>query len=195
MMIMDQNELKTLRLLEVLEQHETKSQRDLSMTLNMSLGLVNAFLKRLYNKGYFKIKNLPRNRVKYILTPKGVAEKSRLTYRYIMLSISFYRDTRKKLESIFKDLDKSKIRRIVFFGVSELAEIAYIVIQEFDFELVGVVDNENAGKKFMRECISDDILLKENQYDALIVTKLKPDSFEIDNIIKCGVPKEKIFVI
>ena len=192
---MDQNELKTLRLLEVLEQHETKSQRDLSMTLNMSLGLVNAFLKRLYNKGYFKIKNLPRNRVKYILTPKGVAEKSRLTYRYIMLSISFYRDTRKKLESIFKDLDKSKIRRIVFFGVSELAEIAYIVIQEFDFELVGVVDNENAGKKFMRECISDDILLKENQYDALIVTKLKPDSFEIDNIIKCGVPKEKIFVI
>ena len=192
---MDQNELKTLRLLEVLEQHETKSQRDLSMTLNMSLGLVNAFLKRLYNKGYFKIKNLPRNRVKYILTPKGVAEKSRLTYRYIMLSISFYRDTRKKLESIFKDLDKSKIRRIVFFGVSELAEIAYIVIQEFDFELVGVVDNENAGKKFMREYISDDILLKENQYDALIVTKLKPDSFEIDNIIKCGVPKEKIFVI
>ena len=165
------------------------------MTLNMSLGLVNAFLKRLYNKGYFKIKNLPRNRVKYILTPKGVAEKSRLTYRYIMLSISFYRDTQKKLESIFKDLDKSKIRRIVFFGVSELAEIAYIVIQEFDFELVGVVDNENAGKKFMRECISDDILLKENQYDALIVTKLKPDSFEIDNIIKCGVPKEKIFVI
>ena len=121
---MDQNELKTLRLLEVLEENETKSQRDLSTTLNMSLGLVNAFIKRLYNKGYFKIKNLPRNRVKYILTPKGVAEKSRLTYRYIMLSISFYRDARKKLESVFSELDRSNIRRIAFFGVSELAEIS-----------------------------------------------------------------------
>ena len=192
---MDQNELKTLRLLEVLEENETKSQRDLSTTLNMSLGLVNAFIKRLYNKGYFKIKNLPRNRVKYILTPKGVAEKSRLTYRYIMLSISFYRDARKKLESVFSELDRSNIRRIAFFGVSELAEIAYIVIQEFGFDLIGVVDDENVGKKFMGKCICDWMQLNENSYDALVLTKLNISESDIEHIIQCGVPKDKIVII
>ena len=161
----------------------------------MSLGLVNAFIKRLYNKGYFKIKNLPRNRVKYILTPKGVAEKTRLTYRYIIFSISFYRDTRKKLESVFHKLDQSNIRRIIFFGVSELAEIAYIVIQEFDFELIGVVDDERIGKKFMGHHICDYMILKENSYDALVITKLDIDASVVDQILQYGVPKEKIIII
>jgi len=66
---MDQQELRTLQLLEEIESNRSPSQRDLATHLNISLGLVNAFMKRLAKKGYFKITNIPRNRVRYILTP------------------------------------------------------------------------------------------------------------------------------
>ena len=77
---MDNQDIRTLKLLEEIENGHVPSQRDLAKTLNVSLGLVNSFIKRLAHKGYFKITTIPKNRVKYILTPKGAAEKARLTY-------------------------------------------------------------------------------------------------------------------
>jgi len=72
---MDNQDLRTLKILEEIEKDKTPSQRYLAGKLNISLGLVNSFIKRLAQKGLFKIKNIPKNRVKYILTPKGAAEK------------------------------------------------------------------------------------------------------------------------
>ena len=105
---MDTQELRTLRLLEEIESDQAPSQRDLSTRLNISLGLVNSFMKRLAQKGYFKITNIPKNRVRYILTPKGAAEKTRLTYEYIQYSFQFYKDARKK----FKTLPLQKVLEV-----------------------------------------------------------------------------------
>ena len=73
---MENQDIRTLKLLEEIDNDRTPTQRDLSKKLNISLGLVNLFIKRLGKKGYFKIKTIPKNRVKYILTPKGAAEKT-----------------------------------------------------------------------------------------------------------------------
>ena len=82
-----------------IERDGNHSQRDLSRRLNLSLGLVNTFLKRLVNKGYFKVKTMPRNRVKYFLTPKGIARKSRLTVEYLHYSINFYHEIDRMVSS------------------------------------------------------------------------------------------------
>ncbi len=94
---MDNQDLRTLKILEEIEKDKDPSQRYLAGKLNISLGLVNSFIKRLAQKGLFKIKNIPKNRVKYILTPKGAAEKTRLTYQYIQYSFQFYKSARQKL--------------------------------------------------------------------------------------------------
>ena len=73
---MDKEDLHVLRLMGEIDRNGNYSQRELSSRLNISLGLVNTFLKRLVNKGYFKVKTMPRNRVKYFLTPEGLARKS-----------------------------------------------------------------------------------------------------------------------
>ena len=52
---MDQDELRTLKLLEAVDASQPPTQRELARDLNISLGLVNAFIKRLAKKGYFKI--------------------------------------------------------------------------------------------------------------------------------------------
>ena len=86
---MDKEDFHILRLMGEIGRDGSPTQRELSRRLNISLGLVNTFLKRLVNKGYFKVKTMPRNRVKYFLTPEGLARKSRLTVEYLRYSVSF----------------------------------------------------------------------------------------------------------
>ena len=112
---MDNQDIRTLKILEEIDNDHSTTQRDLSKKLNISLGLVNSFVKRLAHKGYFKITTIPKNRVKYILTPKGVAEKARLTYQYIQYSFEFYKEAREKLRKLFEDLMAS-CRRVRWSG-------------------------------------------------------------------------------
>ncbi|MGD9306877.1 MAG: winged helix-turn-helix transcriptional regulator [Desulfobacterales bacterium] len=167
---MDPKDIRTLKILEKVEQERLPSQRDLAKELNISLGLVNSFVKRLAKKGYFKITHIPRNRIKYILTPKGAAEKTRLTYDYIQLSYEFYKDARQKLQKIFIALQNQGMRQIIFYGANDLAEIAYVSLQETDIELIAVVDDLKVGKTILGFKIQEPIILSSLSFDRILIT-------------------------
>ena len=103
-------------------------------------------MKRLARKGYFKITNLPANRVNYLLTPKGMAEKSRLTCEYIQYSFKYYRQTRARQAATFRRLEAVGAATVVFWGMGEMAEIAYVSLTELSLGLAGVVDPGHAGE-------------------------------------------------
>ena len=98
---MDPKDIRTLKILEKVDNDIVPSQRDLARDLNISLGLVNSFIKRLVKKGYFKARHIPKNRMRYFLTPKGASEKTRLTYEYIQYSYNFYKEARQKLRALY----------------------------------------------------------------------------------------------
>lgn len=173
---MDSQDIRILKILEEIDRDQTASQRNLARNLNVSLGLVNLFIKRLANKGYFKITNIPRNRVKYILTPKGAAEKTRLTYEFIKYSFRFYKTARKNLRNTLSDLESQGVRRVVFYGVGDLAEIAYISLQESEIELTAVVDRKEKGKSFFGITIVDPCWLGELEFDRVLLTKFERPS-------------------
>ncbi len=133
---MDPKDIRTLKILEKVDNEKTPSQRDLAGELNISLGLVNSFIKRLVKKGFVKLTSIPQKRIKYILTPRGAVEKTRLTYEYIQHSYSFYKEARQKLRDLYTNLEKQGITRIVFYGAGDLAEIAYISLQETSIQSV-----------------------------------------------------------
>jgi len=169
---MDNQDIRTLKILEEIDTGSVPSQRDLAKKLNVSLGLVNSFIKRLAQKGYFKITTIPKNRVRYILTPKGAAEKVRLTYEYIQYSVRYYRDARKKLAEVFEELNKNGVQRIVFYGVNDLAEIAYISLMGTSLELVGVIDSARAGKNFMGVVVVKPATMVEIHFDRILITDI-----------------------
>ncbi|MEJ2494903.1 MAG: winged helix-turn-helix transcriptional regulator [Ignavibacteriaceae bacterium] len=167
---MDTQDIRTLKLLEEIDKDYTQSQRDLSSKLDISLGLVNSFVKRLANKGYFKITALPKNRVKYILTPKGAMEKTRLTYQYLQYSFELYRGARRNLQKHFNELVAQGVKRVVFYGVSEIAEIAYISLQETAIKMVAIVDEKRVGKIFLGNVVKDPNLLGSLSFDRILIT-------------------------
>lgn len=171
------------------------SQRDLAKELNISLGLVNSFVKRLAKKGYFKITHTPKNRLKYILTPKGVTEKTQLTYEYIQYSFKFYKDARQKLRILFSKFESQRINRIVFYGASDLAEIAYISLLETPIELVAVVDDQKIGTRFIKYTVVDSAHLRELVFDRILITAIDSRKLILDKISAKGISLEKVVEI
>ena len=189
---MDNLDIRTLKLLEEIEKDEITSQRALSRKLNISLGLVNSFIKRLANKGYLKITTIPKNRVKYILTPKGASEKARLTYQYIQFSYKFYKDTRQRLNTLFEDLVEQGVSSIVFYGKGDFAEIAYLSLLEFPIELVAIIDEDNSGKKFMGTTLKGPGDLENFVYEKILITDLNSTDKIKERLITRGIEESKI---
>ena len=192
---MDTQDIRTLKLLEEIDKDYTQSQRDLSNKLDISLGLVNSFVKRLANKGYFKITMIPKNRVKYILTPKGVMEKTRLTYQYLQYSFELYRGARRNLQKHFKGLVTQGVKRVVFYGVSEIAEIAYISLQETAIKMVAIVDENRVGKIFFGNVVKDPHVLGSLSFDRVLITSMKKDDSQLEKILKKGVARSNIVML
>jgi len=185
-------ELRTLKILEAVEQEEAPSQRELARRLNVSLGLVNAFVKRLVNKGYFKVTTIPKNRVRYILTPKGAAEKTRLTYHYIQHSLVFYKEARQKLRNLFFEFEKNGVKKIAFYGTGDLAEIAYVSLQGLDISLVAVLDRDKDGEKFFGQTIRAVSDLPDTEFDKILLTVSKEADHVVSELVDQGIPSEKI---
>ncbi len=178
---MQPNEIKALKLIEALECDQSQSQRDLAERLGISLGLVNTLLKRLVKKGYFKIRTVPKGRVKYLLTPKGVSEKSVLTYRYILYSLSFYRDLQNKFRAIFAGLKGEGKERIILFGRGELSEIASIVIKENNLHLVGIIDQAKQ--------------LCHSEFDIVLILELENPAAIECLLMDAGISNDKLLCL
>lgn len=192
---MDPKDLRTLKILEQVDNDKTPSQRDLAGELNISLGLVNSFIKRLVKRGFVKISTIPKKRIKYILTPRGAAEKSRLTYEYIQYSYNFYKEAREKLRNLYVDLEKQGIRRIIFYGAGDLAEIAYISLQETPIQLAAIVDDAKIGKRFMKFVVIDPARLNGITFDRILITTINSREAILQKIEQSGIPPDLVIEI
>lgn len=168
----DQESFRTLQLMDELKDGGAVSQRELAERLGVAVGLINSYLKNFIAKGFVRVKAYPRNRYAYLLTPKGFSEKSRLAYQHLSYFTGLYTTTRQSYLELFKGLAEQGVKGVVFVGVDEVAEIAYLSLQEVGLKLHGVADQANCGKLFFGIEISP----LEGVYGSdqmLVVTSLK----------------------
>ena len=191
---MDHENIRILKLLEEIEKGHAPSQRDLAKKLNISLGLVNSFIKRLAAKGFLKLTTVPKNRIQYILTPAGAAEKTSLTCKYIQYSFRFYQDARKNLKKIFFDFEAQGNRCVVFYGTGDLAEIAYLSLQETNIQLVTIVDESKTGEKFFGIDIVALEELESFMFDKILITTLDSSYMALEKILKAGISNSKVAI-
>ncbi|MFC1680998.1 winged helix-turn-helix transcriptional regulator [Pseudomonadota bacterium] len=139
----------TLELLDVIERDGDISQRHLASQMGVALGLANLYLKRCVKKGLVKIKEAPANRYFYYLTPKGFAEKSRLTARFLSSSLTFYRQSVESLSDLYDSCENNGRNRLLFCGVSDLAEIALLRARETKLTVEGIYDPSHGAREFL----------------------------------------------
>jgi len=100
-MLTDEVRYKLLRLLKA---NPKLSQREVARELGISLGKVNYCLKALVDKGLVKAINFKNNERKsvymYLLTPRGIEEKTRVTVRFLQRKVAEYEELRAQIEQI-----------------------------------------------------------------------------------------------
>ncbi|NWG02545.1 MAG: winged helix-turn-helix transcriptional regulator [Syntrophaceae bacterium] len=177
-------ELRELRLLEELEKNPIISQREMSHKFGIALGVTNACLKRMVRKGWIRIRGFDHRKIGYYLTPKGFVEKSKLTFHLVSGIVQHYSELKQVIAERLLEMQREGMRRIVFYGVSDEMEVAYITLQGVNLKLVGIVEDD---EKFKPQIIFG--------YEAEPVSRvqeLKPDCILITSLIENGIKREKV---
>ncbi|MDT7041679.1 winged helix-turn-helix transcriptional regulator [Candidatus Nitronereus thalassa] len=185
---------RELYVLQEIEKNPVITQRSLASKLGVALGLTNLYIKRLAHKGYIKITTVPRGRIKYLITPKGIAEKSRLTCEYIQCSLTYFRDVRQRFDRVLMQLKQLSVHRIMIYGVGELAELAYLSLQGTNFTFLGFI-SENQEKTFLScPCHTIDSL-KILHFDAVLICHIVDVEGTRALFRTMGIPHQKVFSV
>ena len=187
---------RELEVLEALSTDAAITQRRLAERLHVALGLANLMIRRCVKKGYVKVVNIQQNRLRYLLTPAGIMEKTRLTYAYLEYSLYLYRRVREVLKETLSRVAQSGGRRIVVFGSGEIAEIAYLTVKELGLQLVAVIDEPTLTQRFMDLPVSGLSALRTLEFDCGIVSSLNGEVGKFRKALReLGVLEQKVVVI
>jgi DNA-binding MarR family transcriptional regulator len=187
---------RDLRLLTELSSDILVTQRSLAKKQGLALGLMNLLIRRLVKKGYVKIVSLKHNRLRYLITPQGIAEKVRLTHEYLEYAVSFYRQLRAFLMRTLSLVEPAGGKDILLYGAGEAAEIAFLVAQQMGFNVVAVVDEGANGEGvFLNRPIKRLAELSTVSFDWVVVASLKDRQQAVQALLQGGVPWEKIIAI
>ncbi len=191
---MDRESQRDLQVLEAVADNEHITQRTLASRLGIAVGLTNLYLKRLARKGFIKFVNVRPNRIVYLLTPKGIAEKSRLTYEFMDYSLFLYRNVRRHLQMVLQPHAAGNRKRVAVYGTGEAAELAYLSITELGLELVAVFDGARAGR-FLGQPIRGIEEHRDVAFDLLLVATLDHSEAIVDRLVQLGLERERLVTL
>ena len=181
----------TLRILDEISQESSITQRTLSSNLNIALGLVNTYIKRLAKKGYIKISKGRMNRVKYALTRKGFTHRISLTYNYMQSSINYFKHARKRIDNVYAQMIHAGVRNILIWGDGEVAELSYVSMRGLPLNLVGIVDGTSHDRDFFGHTIFSFDDVPGLNYDAILIASF--DKEEMQRINDLGIDGQKVY--
>jgi hypothetical protein len=135
-------------------------------------------------KGLIQIRGLSRRKIGYYLTAKGLTEKAKLTLHLISYTVQHYSELKKIITKRFLEMQRDGFQRIVFYGVSDEMEVAYITLQGVNLKLVGIVEDD--------EKFSSQIIFGYELEPVSRIEELKPDCILITSSAENDLKKEKL---
>src|SRR4030042_961314 len=177
-------EMRELSLLQELEKNPVVSQRELSNKFGIALGVTNACLKRMGRRGWIRITSLNHHKIGYYLTPKGFAEKAKLTLHLISWTVQHYTTLKDISGERLLEMQNKGIERIVFYGVSDEMEVAYITLQGINLKLVGIVEDD--------EKLKPQIIFGHELEPVSRIQEFNPHGVLITSLERCDQRKERL---
>ncbi|MDD3375039.1 MAG: winged helix-turn-helix transcriptional regulator [Candidatus Omnitrophica bacterium] len=125
---------REFELVNIIGSEIVSNQRDLSHHVNLSLGQTNMLLRRLIAKGYIRIRKIDKRRVKYLLTPQGLAEKMNKSIKYTLRTINSISLIKERLKDLLREIYEKGERKFIVIGKSDLAMMIDIAVKEMNLK-------------------------------------------------------------
>ena len=139
----EQENTRALEMLTHIEANPDISQVTLADELGVAVGTINWHLKRLISKGYVKVKRAQRKKLRYIITPEGIALRANLTVDYIKTSFDLYRRVRERTNLCLEQLKAAGYEEVKILGEGEIAEVIGLTCLEHS---IALTESTNAPK-------------------------------------------------
>jgi hypothetical protein len=104
--------------------------------VGVAVGTVNWHLKRLVAKGYVKVRHVERRKLRYIITPDGIALRANLTVDYIQNSFRLYRLVRERMETTLQQIREAGYDRVTLTGDGDVADVCKLTCTEQGVQIV-----------------------------------------------------------
>ncbi len=140
------NRNNELNFLSYLEDGKETTQKNISNNISVSIGFINALIKKFLKKGVIKIKQAPYKRFIYYLTPQGFSEKARLVNEYFNDSLFFFKSLRLEFNKLFS---KDRCSSYYLYGTGEVCEIALLSAKENKKKILSIIDPSFKKKKYL----------------------------------------------
>lgn len=145
------DQVHEFRILEQLEDNPDVTQTDLAVKLDVAVGTVNWYVKRLIRKGYVKASRLQRRRMRYLVTPKGIAEKTSLAVEYVQVSMNMYRGVRQSATKLLLEVQDAGYQEICIDGDGDLADVVRLTCLEHNIGVETRLDKGQSLPTFIIE--------------------------------------------
>lgn len=189
----EHNDLKELRLLSKIDADPEVTQRQLSDSLGVALGLTNIMVRNLAQKGYVKVAEATWKRRLYTLTPRGLSYRIQLMVAYFHRVMDNYQEIRQSLREQLKPLALNGESRVAIVGTSEFAELVFLGLKELGLEemdFFGV--NPNQERKFLGMPIHDIDSLKPDRYERVVIASLNGWEKPYNDLRSRGIAEDNI---
>ena len=168
----EKEDFLTLSLLDAIISQPDISQRQLAGKLGIALGLANAYLQRCIKNNLIRTEEKSANRLLYLLTPKGLTEKSRVATSFLQHGFAFHRIASKSCEILLEKCNVNSWQRLVLCGISELAELAILHAIKYEIEIVAIYEPYCEQSTFFNIPVIGD-MGNLPHYDACMLTDIE----------------------
>jgi DNA-binding MarR family transcriptional regulator len=194
---MDVHSYYAYKLLEHLEKTPNMTNRIASAKLGVSVKLTHIVVSKLIEKGLIHTTKRDGRSFFYFLTPKGIAEKARLTYEFLDFTRQFYKQARQRSSEVCQKLALSGIKHVAILGAGDLAEITYLGIVEHHLKLTHIYDDTRTGSNFMGMPVQPLDSLQQNgkeRFSKILVALYDPKEPLLSSYLPKGVTQDERFV-
>ncbi len=168
------------------------TQRQLSKSVGIPLGLTNVLIKNLAQKGYIKASQAGWKRWLYNLTPEGISHKINLTQKYISRTIYNYNVIK---QSIRTDLTLTSLHlesRVAIIGTSDFAELVYLALKNHGIDdIEAFTTTPELGQKFLGMPVNKTSKTALRDFDKIFFADMGSDENAF-SILGTSIPKTRI---
>jgi DNA-binding MarR family transcriptional regulator len=148
-----------LVILEQIEKDPDATQANLASQMGVAVATINWHLKRLIAKGYVKARRVGRRKLRYIITPEGLALRAHLTIDYIQTSFHLFRLIRQRMQDAIVQVREAGYDRICLEGDGDIAEVCRLTCLENG---IAIVQDGEAPRVIIRAMKLFVVLEKDN---------------------------------
>lgn len=165
-------EYKEYKVLDLIDKNPKITQRELANRASISLSMVNSYIDRYEKQGYLKKEYISSKEVYYRISKSGKERLKLLSIRFLSASQQIYNSAKENISIFLNGLINKNIKKLLFYGAGEVAEI-----------ILQVIKNDYKGLLEVKAIIDDDVE-KQNKMivNTKIISLLDKDQYEFDGI-------------